>query len=606
MKTIQLIARTLLLFLPVLVLMGTTSSLHFQQARPGYVPLDSVDKAPYIAGKIAFKDKYSFLDYDNNYLQWQNVKAISGFFDKLKKAKSRKVTVVHIGDSHVQADIGTGHVRNLLQSTFGAGGRGLIFPYACARTHPAVDYQTYSYGRWTCARNVNLSPSLPLGTMGVSARTDDPTAVFKIVFNRYYNDVNSTLLKVYCELGDETFDLKLKYGPNPEDTTIIRTDNYGQPFVATYLPKSPGMLEFSIKKTKDSQTYFQIYGISLETPATSGILYHSVGINGASFGHVLQQERMDAELAVMNPDLVVIDLSGNEFYMGLNEATYKEKLTNLVQRLRKGSPQASILITCSQDIYRYYTYNLAEAEKAAQLSMEVAYENDCAFYDYYRVSGGRYSMLKWRAHNLAKTDRVHLTYEGYLLKGELFANALLTSYHQYLQGYMQTPFADETLPKPSFQNAMKLEPYTPVPTGGLPPTAAPAGTTTAAATPPPGTTAQYYTVRQGDVLGTIAERYGVSVYQLRVWNGVYGNLIQVGQRLVIYTAKPVVNTAPATQTAKPTPAPATGGTPTYYTVKSGDTLYGIALQYKTTVNNIMRLSGLSNSNLKPGQRLRVK
>lgn len=43
-----------------------------------------------------------------------------------------------------------------------------------------------------------------------------------------------------------------------------------------------------------------------------------------------------------------------------------------------------------------------------------------------------------------------------------------------------------------------------------------------------------YTVRNGDVLGTIAHRFGVSIRNLREWNNLRGNLIRVGQRLIIW------------------------------------------------------------------------
>lgn len=592
----------LVCLLPVALLHTSGTAL---PGRPGPVVLsaDSVASPSYIAGKLAFKDKYAFIDYSQNFLQWQQVAAMQHFFEALKQSRSRKVTVVHIGDSHVQADIGTGHIRNYLQQVFGPGGRGLIFPYACGKTHPAVDYQTYSTGRWTCARNVQATPSLPLGTTGISARTDDTLATFRIVFNRYYNDVNPTVLKVFCELGEETYDLKLRYGPDPGDTTRIQTVYTGEPYVLVYLPRSPGLLDFSLVKTSPKQQFFQIYGLSLETKYNQGLLYHSVGINGANFQHVLQQERMDSELAVLRPDLVVIDLSGNEFYHGLNEETFRQRLTSLIAKLRAGAPKASILVTCSQDIYRSYYYNIGEAARAAEIAQEVAFANGCAFYDYYKVSGGRYSMLKWRSHQLAKTDRVHLTYEGYLLKGELFANALLVSYHQYLLGRTDSPFLAETLPEPRFQNPLKTEPYTPVPYQ----VPAQATTYTPAAVPA-GVPAQYYIVQSGDVLGSIAERYGVSLWQLRSWNGLSGDFIRVGQRLVIYSTKKAGgSTAPATVQQTPTAKPpATSGSAVYHTVQSGDTLYGLARRYGTSVEAIKRLSGISSENLRPGQRLRVK
>ena len=43
-----------------------------------------------------------------------------------------------------------------------------------------------------------------------------------------------------------------------------------------------------------------------------------------------------------------------------------------------------------------------------------------------------------------------------------------------------------------------------------------------------------YRVRSGDVLGTIAEKHGVSVRELRAWNGLRGDMIRAGQKLYIH------------------------------------------------------------------------
>ncbi|HEA83728.1 MAG TPA: LysM peptidoglycan-binding domain-containing protein, partial [Thermodesulfobacterium geofontis] len=43
----------------------------------------------------------------------------------------------------------------------------------------------------------------------------------------------------------------------------------------------------------------------------------------------------------------------------------------------------------------------------------------------------------------------------------------------------------------------------------------------------------YYRVRRGDTLGEIARRYGTTVSQLRKWNGIRGDRIYVGQRLIV-------------------------------------------------------------------------
>ena len=43
-----------------------------------------------------------------------------------------------------------------------------------------------------------------------------------------------------------------------------------------------------------------------------------------------------------------------------------------------------------------------------------------------------------------------------------------------------------------------------------------------------------YRVKNGDVLGKIANRYGVTVRQLKEWNGISGSMIRIGQKLIIH------------------------------------------------------------------------
>ena len=44
----------------------------------------------------------------------------------------------------------------------------------------------------------------------------------------------------------------------------------------------------------------------------------------------------------------------------------------------------------------------------------------------------------------------------------------------------------------------------------------------------------FYRVKSGDVLGTIAERHGVSVRKIKDWNGLNSSNIRIGQRLIIH------------------------------------------------------------------------
>ena len=106
-----------------------------------------------------------------------------------------------------------------------------------------------------------------------------------------------------------------------------------------------------------------------------------------------------------------------------------------------------------------------------------------------------------------------------------------------------------------------------------------------------------YTVKSGDVLGRIAEKHGVSLANLKSWNGLTSNNIQVGQKLMIYTKGSAPASTGSGQTAK--------GESTY-TVKSGDSFYSIAKNYPgVSAQNIMDHNGLKASDLKPGMKLKI-
>jgi len=123
---------------------------------------------------------------------------------------------------------------------------------------------------------------------------------------------------------------------------------------------------------------------------------------------------------------------------------------------------------------------------------------------------------------------------------------------------------------------------------------------------PKGSTRIVYKVKDGDVLGTIAEEYGVTVSQLRSWNNIYRNLIRVGQKLNIYVPeRKAKQLGQSQQTA--VNVETSDGNYIYYQVQSGDTLWDIARKYAgVTTTDIMRLNNLSDDKLTPGQTLKIK
>ena len=103
-----------------------------------------------------------------------------------------------------------------------------------------------------------------------------------------------------------------------------------------------------------------------------------------------------------------------------------------------------------------------------------------------------------------------------------------------------------------------------------------------------------YQVRPGDTLSQIARHHGSSVEALRQTNSLTGNLINVGQTLIVPQGSSTPLVAAATPAAKRT-----------YTVQSGDSLYSIARRFGVQVKQLKAWNGVDTL-LKPGQQLTLQ
>ncbi|HRB38627.1 MAG TPA: hypothetical protein PK134_06985, partial [Bacteroidia bacterium] len=101
--------------------------------------------------------------------------ALKNFYSKLlqSRADGKKVSIVHIGDSHLQAGYFSGMVRRGLQQRYGNAGRGIVFPYKLARSNGPHDYVSFSQNSWKGNRNVITQDSLSTGITGFSVTTND-------------------------------------------------------------------------------------------------------------------------------------------------------------------------------------------------------------------------------------------------------------------------------------------------------------------------------------------------------------------------------------------------------------------------------------------------
>ena len=118
-----------------------------------------------------------------------------------------------------------------------------------------------------------------------------------------------------------------------------------------------------------------------------------------------------------------------------------------------------------------------------------------------------------------------------------------------------------------------------------------------------------YKIRRGDSLSLIARRFGTTVTQLKAWNGLASNRLQIGRYLVVQspdgrTQKPRTvraSSAPTQSRRATVPIPSNG----QYLIRRGDNLSSIADRFGTTVGELKRTNGLRSSRIGAGKYLTV-
>ncbi len=367
----------------------------------------------------------SNINYSLNKIEYANAKSLGSLKNKWQSRTTSPVVVAHFGDSHVQLGWKIAPIRRILQQAHGNSGRGMIFPYALAKTYSQEDYTSSFSGDWRTANSIQQPPKMSVGISGFVAKTSDNFSQVNFDFEKADNDLGSLQATVYYRALGGDYKVTASNGRTAQTLSAKRQPNDQIGGVTFDLPNTGRDLSFSFSKANSGAASFELHGVNLTNNTAGGVIYHNLGVGGAAFKALLQQDFFDQQFAALNADLVVLDYGTNDLiYENEIPAGFERMVKDTIWRIRRNNPNAAILLTSVQEA-DYKGNNVTASAQYATLMRRIAQEENTLFYDWYTIAGGHASVAKWRDAGFASKDAIHLNGKGYRIQGAMIAHALL-------------------------------------------------------------------------------------------------------------------------------------------------------------------------------------
>jgi hypothetical protein len=365
------------------------------------------------------------IDYSKNELQ--NTASIFPLLAKLYKIKNfsnEKAVFVHIGDSHIQADMETSVIRNQLQNYFGNAGRGLVFPYQVAKSNAPLDIISSSKSSWKGNRLAKTDTLISCGISGFGIQSESINPELKIEL-RAINEVKDTFDKVTLFLGGTVSEIIMEYNDQSENICYNTTPNFAE----INLKSSTS----SFQLTFPASDIIGFYGASLEKKNTGGILYHSIGANGAKYSDYNKTSLFWNQLKNLNADCYIISLGTNEAQdPNLTAESYILDVKKMVDKIKLLSPNACIILTTPPISYFKKLRPNPILCILTDALIDYCNQNNLIYWDLFSISNGLEGASKWKSSQLLRPDLVHYSKEGYALQGNLFVAAFAKLWNDFL------------------------------------------------------------------------------------------------------------------------------------------------------------------------------
>ncbi len=376
---------------------------------------------------------YNFVRYDLNSMHYPgNRDAFNRFDDKLEKLMTTgegRINIVHIGGSHIQAGSFSGQMRNRFQQLNGGmnAGWGFMFPYRISRTNSPYGYYIRYNGSWQSFRNVESRKSGTLGVGGIAVSTISPRAELTILLEEENTlDYSFNKFRIYYENKQQNYRVEI-------DSALVKELSQTDDYIAFSLNTKVDSLQISLVKQPGKEGKFTLFGIITES-AANGIMYHSIGVNGAHVPAFLRCQLFTPQLAELQPDLVILGIGINDAYgRRFSQERFEDNYGQLIAKIKAAAPNAAIIFTTNNDSYLYRRYVNKNGEKVRESMFRMAEKYNAGVWDMFEVMGGLNSIVLWQKNGMAQSDKIHFTREGYLMIADLFFTAFMNDFEQYVQ-----------------------------------------------------------------------------------------------------------------------------------------------------------------------------
>ncbi len=366
-------------------------------------------------------DTLPFINCDvNTIVRFDDNLQMEKLFDKLSNINnpdSNNFTIVHIGDSHLQAGFLTEKIKQQLFSCLlidTVASPGFIFPYSVAQTNNPYFFSVGYSGIWNVCKNIDQENNCNIGLSGITLQTNDSVSEINIKMrNNKYNKP----LKYY-------FDYVKVWHNNPESFNLKingQTAETNIGFSELHLENINDSIRIEFSQKDNS---FELYGIILRN-SQSKINYHTFGLNGATALSYLKCNYLSEHLKQLNPDLIIISLGTNEaFDKKFSSLEHEIILKDFIFQIKDILPNSSFILTTIND----HLKNEEENPLIIQVNdniLKVAKELNLMVWDFYNIMGGYNSIQEWHKFDLTGKDKIHFKRSGYEIQAELFSKAFL-------------------------------------------------------------------------------------------------------------------------------------------------------------------------------------